>query len=132
MPYASSAAKTWDGIVDGRRVIIYTVTETGVTGAANEWSLALRDLPPVGTITQIQVTPTKGAGAGTTIQPVIGSATGKSDIYSAAGTTAITSVAVDTTNWRYVPALRTLYGKSACDSTCDTIVTRLTITAGHV
>jgi hypothetical protein len=131
MAYTYSAAKTWEGIIAGRRVFVYAITETGIADANSEWTLSTALVPVVGTITHIRVAATKGAGVATTIQPVIGSATGRTDVYSAGGTTAIASAATVVTDNRFSGITHALYGKTGANGTSDSAVTTLTIRAGH-
>ena len=131
MSYAYSAAKTWEGTQNGRRTWIYTISETGIVDANSEWHFSTH-IPNVGTITALTVTATKGAGAATTIQPVIGSATGLTNIYSAGSTTAIASTAADSTNHRFQGITHAFYGKTGANGTADSAVTVLTFCEGHL
>lgn len=131
MAHTYSAAKTWEGIQNGRRVFVYAITETGIVDANSEWTLSTSLIPVVGTITEIRVAATKGAGTATTIQPVIGSATGRTDVYSAGSTTAIASAATVVTDQRFSNTNHALYGKTGANGTADSAVTTLTIRQGH-
>lgn len=130
MPYASSASTTDLGVTGGRRHYLVTVTETGVTGATDEWSftLASQQLPRVCVVRSVSCVLTAGGGGATSVDPEAGMVTSGTDVYSngAAAPTVIFVPAVG----QIWPHSATLYGQSNADGTADTIVTKLLIAEG--
>lgn len=126
MPYAATVTKSWDGVVAGRRTLVLTISETGVTGSSDEKEIT--DLPIVGTVTDIECDLAAGAGSATSVDPRIGEAAGGAEVFDN-GTPG--DPVRDQTNRRYTSTGRNLYWSARANGTADTITTKLTIVEGH-
>lgn len=128
MAYAAAITVAAQGTAAGRRYVVLSVVETGITTNAHEWSTALPF--PVATVTKIKSVLTAGDGNGTTVDPRLGEATTTVDVFDN-GTPAAT--VTDTTNRRLTVPTGTLYGGARCDGTTGTtgnVTTTITIVEG--
>jgi hypothetical protein len=129
MAYAAAISGPVVADISGRRHLVYTVTETGITGSSDEWSIS--DVPVCGRVTEIDAVLTKDTGTVTTIDPRIGETTGGAEVFD--NGSAGTSIH-DTSDHRFTATSRTLYGGARANGTLtgtSTVVTRVTVLAGH-
>ena len=131
MAYAAVVSSHTTRRAGGRTFHIVAISETGVTGASNEWTLT--GLPFVGTVVEVDVTLTAGNGTATTVDPEIGETTTGTEVFinGAAGA----SVHNDDDNPFTTITDGTLYGRSGANGTTGTtgsIATRLTIAEGRL
>ena len=128
MPYAATVTRTRRSARQ-TRVWTYTVTETGVTLATDEFSI---EAPRHGRVESYRSVLTPGDGTATTVDPELGTATTTKDIYehgAAAATASNQAVAT-----RYDATVSTLYGRSGANGTTGTtgnIVTTIVISEGY-
>jgi len=108
MAYVATVTRTRSRIV-GRAVHTITIVETGITAGTNE--VTIDNLPPRGKLVEHRCKVTPGDGDATTVDPELGTATTKKDIFengTAAGTTTNTDLTKGYSG-------RTLYGRSQCN-----------------
>lgn len=129
MAYAAAVVRTSISL-SGRQAWVLTITETGVTGATDEWSA---EVPLLGTLRLHTCILTQGNGTGTTIDPIVQEATGTATVYNvmtngtAAATTRNNSLVA-----HYYVANGTIFGRSTCNGSTGTtgnIVTMLVVEA---
>lgn len=129
MAYASAVVPSIE-VVNGRRYRIYTVTETGVTAATDEYQLT--DVPVVGRVVGYRAVLTAGVGGtATTIDPELGEVTTGKNLFEngAAAATVRAFPAVVT-----CPTGGILYGRSGANGTtagAGCIVSVIVIAEGH-
>lgn len=128
MAYSSTVTKTKEWGVGGRKLVAYTIVESGVTGSSNEWTIT--GAPPFGEVLLTETAFSAGfAGSATTVQPRLGETTTGTEIYSAgAGAASDRSV----TTRRYYLSGGTFYGSSRANGTVTsgTITTYVVIGEG--
>lgn len=130
MAYDATVTHT-ESMFGGRRYHIYTVTETGVALATNEFQLT--SVPKVGYIVAYRAVLTPGVGGtATTIDPELGEVTTGKDRWEngAAAATIRAFLAVVT-----VPTDGILYGRSGANGTtagAGSIVSTIVIAEGHL
>lgn len=132
MPYSFGTPTVTDaGTHRGRKHYLLTVTETGVTGNTDEWSVALAsfDLPRVGTVKAVSCV--IGGGAATTVDPQAGMVATGTDVYvnGSAGSPVFYAppASAPAIIW---PHAATLYGQSKANNTATSIVTKILIAEG--
>jgi hypothetical protein len=123
----SFGTPTKQTVTAGDRVFtVVTVSETGITGASDEWSVS--GLPLVGTVTEVDHVLTPGAGTASTSDPRISETTGNADVFD--NGTPAASIR-DTSNHRFTVLDGKLYGSARANGSADSAVTRITIAHGH-
>ena len=129
--YAATVTLTEISGPRGQRMWLVDVAETGAA-AASEWSVV--GVPVVGTITHYEVT--LGAGAGTTVQPVLGMAatwtTATQDVIAEQAAAAAHILDNTAVPYALAKGTSTIYGRSTVDAGSDNVVTtRFVIIQGH-
>jgi len=109
-----------------QRVKKYVVTESGVTGATDEYTLTV---PEIGRVVGITAVGTFTAGTATSIDPQLGETSGGTEVWQN-GTAA--AAVRDRTVRPYVATANTLYGRSGANGTITTgsVVTTIYIAVG--
>lgn len=110
MAYASTITRT-RARIGGRAVHTITVVETGITAGTDEYTID--NLPARGRLLEHRCKLTPGDGGSTTVDPELGTATTKKDIFEN-GTAGANLVNLDLTKGY---SGRTLYGRSQANST---------------
>ncbi len=130
MAYAAAVTYAYQTIL-GRQHTIVTVVETGVTLSTHEWSASV---PQTGTLTFHKSTlVASGVGAvATTVDPIMGEATGATGVFANGAAAAAPRNAPDA---RYRTDSGVLYGRSGSDGdigSTGTITTVLICVDGHI
>ena len=130
MAYSFSATKA-NFRLNNRPYVVITITETGVTGATDEWSVQTHSL---GTLHVHKCTLTAGDGSATTIDPTVSEKTGTASVDSVFSNGSAAASARNTPiGAHYYTPTGILYGRSGANGTTGTtgsIVTVLYIEAG--
>lgn len=106
------------------------ITETGVTGATDEWSVD--NMVMIGTLVKVKSVLTAGAGSATSVDPQVGDEAGLNNIFENTTASASTSQYLASTAGVFALSNGTLYGRSKANGTADTIVTTIWITEGGI
>ena len=126
MAYAFTVAEPVTTTYLDQRVKKYVVTETGITGATDEYTLSV---PEIGRVVGITAVGTFTAGTATSIDPRLGETSGGVEVWE--NGTAAASVR-DRTVRPYVATANALYGRSGANGTITTggVVTTVYIAVG--
>lgn len=120
MSHAYTATLTQRGRDGGRDWWLWTLAETGA-GTADEWQIPVGI--KCGTIVSYKVT--LGTGAGATVNPILGNATGfTASSQGHLATNATTAAFISDQTSLIIPYLptRVLFGQSRCDAGADNVV----------
>jgi hypothetical protein len=114
-----------------RDAVIVTITETGVTGSTDDWSV--NNLPAIGVLVKVSCNLTAGTGSATTVDPQVGDGNALNNIYENTTAAAFTKEYTGVTAGIFGLVDGTLYGRSKANGTVSgvgTIVTTLWILEG--
>lgn len=132
MAYAFAVTTPTRVQVQNRYHWLITITETGITGASDEWTINLSSykIPQVGRVTNHQCVLATSGGTASAVDPRLGSVSTGTDLLD--NGTAAASTYQDA-NARYLLTAGTLYGSSRANGTVTsgTITTKLVLLEGH-
>ena len=129
MAYAAAITTTTKHAA-GVQYLVLTITETGVTGATDEWSA---QVAVMGTLHYHKCKLTPGDGSATTVDPIVQEATGTTStdtVFANGAAAAVTRNTPD--NAHFHVASGVLFGRSAANGTSGTtgnITTTIVLTS---